>query len=97
VISGQSFTLSYSVRGRRFSQSLVVDRTKQILSASKPRLLFEGQFLLSSATTPNYDMSRDGQRFLMVKADAVSEGVTQSNVVFNWFEDLKRLGPPESK
>jgi hypothetical protein len=52
----------------------------------------------SSATTPNYDVSRDGQRFLMVKAGAAGEAApTQINVVFNWFEELKRLVPAEKK
>jgi serine/threonine-protein kinase len=67
------------------------------LTASKPRLLFEGQFLPSPATTPNYDVSRDGQRFLMVKADAASEAATQINVIFNWFETLKQAVPSEKK
>jgi len=83
---------------RNGDKMMVADIVSQpSLSASKPRLLFEGQFLLSPATTPNYDVSRDGQRFLMVKADAESEGATQINVVLNWFEDLKRLVPPEKK
>jgi serine/threonine-protein kinase len=83
---------------RNGDKMMVADIVSQpSLSASKPRLLFEGQFLLSPATTPNYDVSRDGQRFLMVKADAASEGARQINVVFNWFEDLKRLVPPEKK
>jgi len=61
-------------------------------------LLFEGQFLASPATTPNYDVSRDGQRFLMVKAGAAGEAApTQINVVFNWFEELKRLVPAVKK
>ncbi len=37
-----------------------------------------------------YDISPDGQRFLMIKA---VEGVAQLNVVLNWFEELKRLVP----
>jgi hypothetical protein len=83
---------------RNGDKMMVADIVSQpSLSASKPRLLFEGQFLQSPATTPNYDVSRDGKRFLMVKADAASEGATQINVVFNWFEDLKRLVPPEKK
>ena len=68
------------------------------LTASKPRVLFEGQFLASPATKPNYDVSRDGQRFLMVKAGAAGEAApTQINVVFNWFEELKRLVPAVKK
>jgi hypothetical protein len=39
-----------------------------------------------------YDVSLDGQRFLMVKPVGQAEA-TQINVVQNWFEELKRLVP----
>jgi hypothetical protein len=45
---------------------------------------------------PNYDVSRDGQRLLMVKS-AQTEAATQINVVQNWFEELKRRVPPGKK
>ncbi len=74
---------------------MVVDVTLQpTLVAGKPRVLYEGQFLSSPATTPNYDVSRDGQHFLMVKAAGAVEAPNQINVVFNWFEELKRLVTP---
>ena len=39
----------------------------------------------------NYDVSPDGQRFLMLKPGAVQEmAPTQINVVLNWFEELKQ-------
>ena len=61
-------------------------------SAGKPTMLFEGDYLASPfpATGVTYDVSRDGQRFLMVKEEA---SATQINVVVNWFEELKRLVP----
>jgi len=35
-------------------------------------------------------VSPDGQRFLMLKAaEPEGEGLTQINVVFNWFNELK--------
>ena len=37
----------------------------------------------------NYDVSRDGQRFLMVKSEQGPVG-TQLNVVLNWFEEIER-------
>ncbi len=51
--------------------------------ASKPRVLFEGLY------RGTFDISPDGQRFLMVKE------VEQSpiHVVLNWFEELERLVP----
>jgi hypothetical protein len=41
-------------------------------------------------TLPNYDISGDGQRFLMVKDES---GSGRLNMVLNWFEELKRLVP----
>jgi eukaryotic-like serine/threonine-protein kinase len=74
---------------------MVVDVVSQTsFSASKPQILFEGRFLPTPATSPNYDVSRDGQRFLMVKAaEPEEQSATQINVVFNWFEELKRRVP----
>jgi len=77
------------------NKMIAVDVTLQpTLVAGKPHVLFEGQFLSSPATTPNYDVSRDGQRFIMVKAAGAAEAPNQINVVFNWVEELKRLVPP---
>ena len=39
---------------------------------------------------PNYDVSPDGARFVMVKDDSASGRI---NVVLNWNEELKRLVP----
>ena len=46
---------------------------------------------------PNYDVSRDGQRFLILKATEQAPPPTQINVVLNWFEELKRRVPPGGK
>jgi hypothetical protein len=40
----------------------------------------------------NYDVSPDGQRFLMIKDDQ-QQGAARINVVLNWLEELKRLVP----
>ncbi len=67
-------------------------------SAGKPRMLFEGSFLLSTVAQPNYDISPDGQRFLMVKAvEQAQSAPTQINVVLNWFEELKQKVPTGKK
>jgi len=39
---------------------------------------------------PNYDISADGQRFVMVKDES---GSGRLNVVLNWFDELTRLVP----
>ncbi len=60
--------------------------------AEKPELLFEGSYLYSRTNlSTNYDVTPDGQRFVMVQGAEVEQ--TQINVVLNWFEELKRLVP----
>ena len=71
---------------------MMVDVTTDTeLRISQPRMLFERRYAFGSAqSVPNYDVSPDGQHFLMVK-DESSSG--RLNVVLNWFEELKRLVP----
>ena len=46
----------------------------------------------------NYDVSADGQRFLMIKPiEEAQVAPAQVNVVLNWAEELKRLVPTEKK
>jgi Tol biopolymer transport system component len=73
---------------------LVPVQTQPTMSAGLPRPLFEGSYVYDSPDfTSNYDVSLDGQRFLMLKEPEVS---TQINVVLNWFEELKRLVPTDN-
>jgi dipeptidyl aminopeptidase/acylaminoacyl peptidase len=61
-------------------------------SAGEPRILFEGPYLPTPQTFPDYDVSRDGQRFLMLKTASQAQAAPmQINVVLNWTEELKRL------
>jgi hypothetical protein len=54
---------------------------------SQPRTLFERRYAYGATITiANYDVSRDGQRFLMVRNTTESSHL---NVVLNWFEELK--------
>ena len=71
--------------------------TQPAFSAGRPKLLFEGPYLLSAGNLPAYDVSRDGQRFLMVEESRQEQPPTQINVVLNWFEELKRLAPTATK
>ena len=68
--------------------------TQPAFSAGRPSMLFEGEYLASPfpATGVTYDVTRDGQRFLMVK-DTPQASDIRINVVANWFEELKRLVP----
>ena len=63
-------------------------------SAAKPKLLFEGHYEASTFSfEPNYDVSPDGKRFLMVKGSEQESAATQLNVVLNWSDELRRLAP----
>ena len=70
--------------------------TQPSFSVGKPRTLFEGQYVtnLFPGISALYDVSADGQRFLMIKeTEAASQSAAQINVVLNWFEELKRRVP----
>jgi len=62
-------------------------------SAELPKLLFEGDYLDVSGRP--YDVSPDGQRFLLLKSSEEPSRQTQLNVVTNWFEEVKRKAPPK--
>ncbi len=71
----------------------VAIETEPELSIGTPRLLFEGRFLPGPPWAPrNYDISPDGQRFLMIKREQ-DLAPTEIIVILNWFEELKRLVP----
>ena len=67
--------------------------TEPTFTASKPRLLFEERYERSPTSWANYDVTPDGQRFLMVKPN--EQAATQIHVVLNWFEELKRRVPTQ--
>jgi hypothetical protein len=60
------------------------------LTLSQPRQLFEQRYAFQNISVANYDVSSDGQRFVMVKDEA---GSGPLNVVLNWFEELKARVP----
>ncbi len=64
-------------------------KTEPTFTAGSPVVLFTGSY--TSGSVVNYDISPDGQRFLMIKAEETA--AAQINVVLNWFEELKRLVP----
>jgi Tol biopolymer transport system component len=74
---------------------MAVDITTQHgFAAGTPQKLFEGPYVPTSRGFPNYDVSSDGQQFLMVKAsDEPPMTPTQINVVLNWSEELKQRVP----
>jgi eukaryotic-like serine/threonine-protein kinase len=84
---------------RNGNKMMAVDiATQPGFAASKPRMLFEGRYEPAPIPVANYDVSSDGQRFLMVKpAEQEQAPKMQINVVLNWFEELKRRVPSGTK
>jgi eukaryotic-like serine/threonine-protein kinase len=84
---------------RSGAKMMAVDiATRPGFAAGKPSTLFEGQYQPSPVTAPNYDVSPDGQRFLMLKPSEQEKAApTQINVVLNWFEELKQKVPTGKK
>ena len=68
--------------------------TEPTFGAGTPRLLFEGVYTRSAGGSAFYDVTPDGQRFVMVQAQQGAGA--QINVVLNWFEELKRLVPTDN-
>ncbi len=64
------------------------------LRAGRPRRLFRHDYAVTSPVR-SYDISPDGQRFLMVRGEAypLEEVTDQLQIVLNSFEELKRLVP----
>ncbi len=72
--------------------------TQPGFAAGKPRMLFDGPYELTVFAAPNYDVSPDGRRFLMLKhSEQGAAALTQINIVLNWSEELKRRVPPGKK
>ena len=70
--------------------------TQPGFAVGKPRMLFEGPYV--PATVTFYDVTPDGQRFLMLKpSEQAPAAPTQINVVLNWFEELKQKVPSGRK
>jgi Tol biopolymer transport system component len=77
--------LFYASRDRMMAVTITVSPE---LRASAPRVLFGGKFVWDRAD--NYDITPDGQRFVMVQRTA-DEGTTeQLRVVLNWTAELEK-------
>ncbi len=79
---------------RQENKTMAVEvTTRPSFSAGKPRMLFEAPYVWTAAHLPNYDVSQDGQRFLMLKESEQQQASSQINIVLNWFEELKQKVP----
>jgi serine/threonine-protein kinase len=60
-------------------------------SAGKAETLFEHRYFSDPGNRlPSYDLSPNGQQFLVIEEEP---GVTELHVVLNWFNELERLVP----
>jgi serine/threonine-protein kinase len=88
--SGDGKELFYR-NGRKWMVAAVTFKPE--FSADKPELLFEGPFVNVGGIS--YAVTKNGQRFLLLEpTDKEIKPVTYLNVVFNWFEDLKKKASP---
>jgi hypothetical protein len=78
---------------RNGNQMLAVDVTiGEAFTASKPQLLWDGRYLagvgsscgMAGPTSANYDVSADGQRFLMVEDTSQDVECKLLRMVTNW-------------
>jgi serine/threonine-protein kinase len=62
-------------------------RLEPTFASGEPRELFRGNFYAEpdGSGTQDYDVSPDGQRFVMIQ----TEPMTQIRMVMNWFEELR--------
>jgi hypothetical protein len=61
-------------------------------------VLFQGPFLgglrgimLPGFNFPDFDVARDGKRFVMFAGNTEGSRVTEAKVVLGWFDELRRL------
>lgn len=78
---------------RNDDRMMVAEITEQPqFRASTPRLLFVGSFARTAGRT-NYDVSPDGQHFLMFKVGEQDQASSQINITLNWFRELQERVP----
>jgi hypothetical protein len=61
------------------------------LRFDSPRVLFEGEFEQGGHVTPDYDLTPDGSRLLMIEPSHDAEPAPSRLVVIdNWFAELRQ-------
>jgi serine/threonine-protein kinase len=92
----QGGELYYRAEGKMMVVSVT---TSPQFRASAPRRLWEGSYSagtgascgMPGVSSSNYDVTADGQRFLMVRDEDDSTFATKIVVVLNWVEQLKAI------
>lgn len=65
-------------------------KTAKGFVAAPPRLLFEGNYRHGVTFRPDYDISPDGKRFLMVRGSEQPPTAAQITLVPNWSEKIQQ-------
>ena len=63
-------------------------------TAGNPEVVFEGRYFIENDGR-SYDVSLDGEQFLMIRQVEDISATPQIIIVENWFEELERLVPTE--
>jgi serine/threonine-protein kinase len=75
------------------SRSLMAARlefTPTVRVVSRTPLFNWDPYIFEGQSSPAYDVSRDGQRFLALKSPRATRGTVAPIVVLHWFEDVKQ-------
>jgi Tol biopolymer transport system component len=76
---------------RQGNQLMAVEvQTQPVLRVGQPFRLFEGNYITGLLGRPNYDVTADRRRFVMIQAPDPQETVLQPNITFNWLDELER-------
>ncbi len=67
--------------------------TTPSFKAGAPQLLFEGTYDKGGFSRPDYDVTADGMRFLMIRAGDTEAAPPGFQFVLSWSEELKRRIP----
>jgi hypothetical protein len=67
--------------------------TSREFASGKPVVLFRGRYRRGAPNMPDYDVTADGQRFLMVKMGDEELAPRRLHVVLNWGDELLRRVP----
>ena len=68
--------------------------TTPSFSADRPEALFEDVYAARASGLADYDVSQDGQRFVMIRERA-EEGGAEVHIVLDWFTEVLAAAPRE--
>ena len=71
--------------------SVKLNREGNTLNPEPPNLMFEGVYV--DVFDRSFDISADGERFLMLNPVGDSQKIRHFDVILNWTEELKQLVP----